>query len=176
MVCHLGRTRQKREGGTPTGVKREAAGDADEEEDEGEGGRAGTAHRSGGRSLKRANANTNAAAKELGLKAATVASGLRFAPPLPPGTFHPAADTAQVIQNAATSALTDCVAATGLMPAGNAQVVTAANAAAAAFAVILMSCYNSAAAEDGGHAEGAEAEGEAMAEEAAAEPVELFAQ
>jgi len=148
-------------------VKREAL-DADEEEEE---EREGRAPRSG-RSLKRSNANTNAAAKELGLKAATVATGVRFAHPLAPGTFQPSADTAQLIQNAATSALTDCVASTGLMAPGNAHVVTAANAAAAAFAVILMSCYNTAAAgeEEAAHVEGAD-HGEAM--EA---PPDLFAQ
>ena len=172
VVCHLGRTRQKREAGTPTGVKREAAEDIEEDEEGGGGG--GPARRSGGRSLKRSNANTNAAAKELGLKAATVATGVGFRPPPPPAPLPPPPGTARQIHKAATTGVARRVAPPGLMPPGNARGVTPGNAAGAAFAVIPMSCYDSArvADEEVAHVAG-EAEEEAM--EAAAPP-ELFAQ
>lgn len=82
---------------------------------------------------------------------------LPLAAPSPAAPLHPPADQsarppasrlhalapgdlAQALQNAAAKALTACAPA-ALGGAANPQVVTAANSAAAAFAVILMGCF-----------------------------------
>jgi len=133
VACHCGRTKRKRQ---EKAAEKAEAGEAEAEE--------GVEAKPNPKPKSRSSGKRNQQGTPKALAQAAAQAGARAAQPLAGASLLSGRGTVPQIQSAATRALLACAPAQ--LGPDHPSVVTAANAAAAAFAVVLMSCYNQPAA------------------------------